>query len=58
MQSFKNRLRKLETATQPKTGLLPIVVDDQTPASEILRLRNQNPGRTVIKFSDSVDHFL
>ncbi|MEY4685928.1 MAG: hypothetical protein RLZ25_2387 [Pseudomonadota bacterium] len=55
---YRKRLRRLEDKKQPQQGQLPIVVSDDTPASELLRLRQQNPGRQVFRFTDSVDLFL
>ena len=58
MQIHKTRVKRLENKTQPKTGLLPLVCDDSTQAAELMRMRQQNPGRKVFRFSDSVDHFV
>lgn len=58
LQTLKNRIDKLETATQPKTGLLPLVVGDEVTAAELLRLRIENPGRTVVRFSEAPDLFI
>ena len=58
LRTLKHRASKLETATQPKTGLLPVVVGNEVTAAELLRLRIENPGRTVARFSESTDLFL
>ena len=58
LRTLKNRANKLEARNLPKAGQLPIVVSDETSSGELMRLRNQNPGRTVVRFSDSVDLFV
>lgn len=55
---LERRLRKLEKHQQPRQGQLPLVVPDEVSAAELLRLRQQNPGRQVFRFSDSVDIFI
>lgn len=55
---LERRIRKLEKQQQPQQGQLPIVVADATSAAELLRLRQQNPGRQVFRFSDSTDLFI
>ena len=58
LRTIKTRIGQLETASLPKTGQLPVVVSDETSSGEIMRLRNQNPGRTVVRFSDAPDLFV
>lgn len=56
--AYRKRLRRLEDKKQPQQGQLPLVVPDEVSAAELLRLRQQNPGRQVFRFSDSTDLFI
>lgn len=57
MKSLETRLKALETLDgQPRHRPLPIIVADDTPDSELQRLRTG--GREVHRMSDAVELFV
>lgn len=37
---------------------LPTIVGDETSEAEVDRLRTENPGKVIVRFSDSADLFV
>ena len=56
MNQIERRICALETADNPEAGQLPTILPDDTPDSELERLRAA--GVVAYRFSDSVGLFV